>query len=186
MYCCCRLLQKTDWFTQEKAARLLTAVLETRPNKSIVANGHAPSTSTASADPIDDQAADQAVQPIMAGFIEWLCTQLRCVRGCQGRQLTLSLWSRPAACSMGVGVMANSTGRALLRTGLPTSSRKGLWQRSCDLIRPELRLPVCSGLSLVLLLHACMCSRASSRPSITKLYLKRCLGHRSICQELLT
>ena len=50
---CCRLLQKTDWFTQEKAARLLTAVLETRPNKSIVANGHAPSTSTASADPID-------------------------------------------------------------------------------------------------------------------------------------
>ena len=29
----CRLLQRTDWFTQEKAALLLTAILVARPNR---------------------------------------------------------------------------------------------------------------------------------------------------------
>ena len=74
----CRLLQKTDWFTQEKAARLLTAVLETRPNKGLTApNGRAPSTSSAGTDLAEDQAGDQAVQPILSGFVEWLVGQLR-------------------------------------------------------------------------------------------------------------
>ena len=29
----CRLLQRTDWFTQEKAALLLTTMLVARPNR---------------------------------------------------------------------------------------------------------------------------------------------------------
>jgi len=45
-----RLLQRTDWFTQEKACKLLTAVLGARPSKEIqLANGAGPSTSSAAA-----------------------------------------------------------------------------------------------------------------------------------------
>ena len=45
-----RLLQRTDWFTQEKACKLLTAVLGARPSKEIhLANGAGPSASSAAA-----------------------------------------------------------------------------------------------------------------------------------------
>ena len=45
-----RLLQRTDWFTQEKACKLLTAILLARPNKEIhLANGAGPSSSTGTA-----------------------------------------------------------------------------------------------------------------------------------------
>ena len=45
-----RLLQRTDWFTQEKACKLLTAVLGARPSKEIhLANGAGPSASAAAA-----------------------------------------------------------------------------------------------------------------------------------------
>lgn len=61
-----RLLQRPDWFTQEKACKLLTAVIETRPKRSFVPE---PSSSSATAtDP-----AEQAI----TSFIEWLCAQLR-------------------------------------------------------------------------------------------------------------
>jgi hypothetical protein len=33
-HCLCRLLQRSDWFTQEKACRLLAAILAARPDKS--------------------------------------------------------------------------------------------------------------------------------------------------------
>ena len=75
----CRLLQRMDWFTQEKACRLLTAVLEARPNKSVTTangameNGHAESSSA----PIVSAEAE-GVQNQLAAFTEWLCGQLRC------------------------------------------------------------------------------------------------------------
>ena len=61
-----RLLQRTDWFTQEKACKLLTAVLGARPSKEIqLANGSAgPSTSSSAA------AATSTAPPIVAAASE--------------------------------------------------------------------------------------------------------------------
>lgn len=71
-----RLLQRQDWFTQEKACKLLTGIIESRPKKTTAfTNGFLsgePSSSSASA----YGGADSAEQPI-ASFIEWLCSQLR-------------------------------------------------------------------------------------------------------------
>lgn len=78
--CHARLLQRTDWFTQEKACRLLTAVLESRPDKSVrtqapLENGHAePSEGPSSA----AVAEAEGVQTQLAMFVDWLCSQLRC------------------------------------------------------------------------------------------------------------
>ena len=67
----CRLLNKTDWFTQGKAAKTLTAILEARPDKEpfVLENG-------ASNGPVVPQGVDHA----MKTFIEWLCSQLRCLQ----------------------------------------------------------------------------------------------------------
>lgn len=64
----CRLLNKTDWFTQGKAAKTLTAILEARPDKEpfVLENG-APNEAVAS------QGVDHAIKT----FLEWLCSQLR-------------------------------------------------------------------------------------------------------------
>jgi len=39
----CRLLQRADWFTQEKACRLLAAILAARPDKGGSDSGAGPS-----------------------------------------------------------------------------------------------------------------------------------------------
>lgn len=69
-----RLLQRPDWFTQEKACKLLTAVIETRPGKgassSALASGE-PSSSAAAATGAD------AAEPVIAAFVDWLSGQLR-------------------------------------------------------------------------------------------------------------
>jgi V-type H+-transporting ATPase subunit H len=62
-----RLLQRTDWFTQEKAALALTAILEARPNKDQL---EASDGSIASA-------SASGVEHTLATFTEWLCSQLR-------------------------------------------------------------------------------------------------------------
>ncbi|KAL3157490.1 hypothetical protein ABBQ32_011954 [Trebouxia sp. C0010 RCD-2024] len=63
-----RLLNKTDWFTQAKAAKALTAILEARPDKEpfVLADG-AP----------NEALVSQGVDHAMKTFIEWLCSQLR-------------------------------------------------------------------------------------------------------------
>lgn len=54
-----RLLQRQDWFTQEKAAKLLTVVIDSRPKKSsayangILAGDQAPSASAGAPDPAE-------------------------------------------------------------------------------------------------------------------------------------
>ena len=65
---CCRLLNKTDWFTQAKAAKTLTAILEARPDKE-------PFTTEEGAS--NGSAAPEGMDHAMKTFIEWLCSQLR-------------------------------------------------------------------------------------------------------------
>lgn len=80
----CRLLQRTDWFTQEKAACLLTAVLISRPDKGTAetpqqplmmngssSNHHAPP-------PVPTPTAEsEKVQSTLVTFVDWLTSQLR-------------------------------------------------------------------------------------------------------------
>jgi len=83
---CCRLLQRTDWFTQEKACRVLTAILAARPGKAVaaapqgrIANGVSSSAAAAEAPAAPPpQAESGAVQGVLVSFIDWLCSQLRC------------------------------------------------------------------------------------------------------------
>lgn len=63
-----RLLNKTDWFTQAKAAKTVTAILEARPDKE-------PFTTEDGA--ANGSAAPEGVDHAMKTFIEWLCSQLR-------------------------------------------------------------------------------------------------------------
>lgn len=67
-----RLLQRSDWFTQEKACRLLTAILESRPAKNdhVLSNGakNGASSSTSSS---------SGVEGVLNTFVNWLCAQLR-------------------------------------------------------------------------------------------------------------
>ncbi|KAK9813607.1 hypothetical protein WJX73_010348 [Symbiochloris irregularis] len=75
-----RLLQRTDWFTQEKACKLLAAIIVARPNKVVkeeVAqeNGHGPADSASTSQGGSSEA--EGVQTQLAGFVEWLCSQLR-------------------------------------------------------------------------------------------------------------
>lgn len=64
----CRLLNKTDWFTQGKAAKTLTAILEARPDKEpfVLENGTP-----------NEAVASQGVDHAIKTFLEWLCSQLR-------------------------------------------------------------------------------------------------------------
>ncbi len=61
------MLNKTDWFTQAKAAKTLTAILEARPDKE-------PFTEDGAA---NGSAVPEGVDHAMKTFIEWLCSQLR-------------------------------------------------------------------------------------------------------------
>lgn len=85
-----RLLHRNDWFTQEKACLLLTAVLASRPNKAALvappaggaANGASTSATAAPALPggvvsAADAASADEVQKAASAFIDWLCAQLR-------------------------------------------------------------------------------------------------------------
>lgn len=85
---CRRLLQRTDWFTQEKAACLLTAVLVSRPDKGmadvptppLVMNGSSSSShhNHAPAPVPTPTAESEKVQSTLVTFIDWLTSQLRC------------------------------------------------------------------------------------------------------------
>lgn len=68
-----RLLQRSDWFTQEKACRLLTAILEHRPSRNgeVLSNGHKDGPSSSSNSP------SNSVEGVLNTFVNWLCAQLR-------------------------------------------------------------------------------------------------------------
>jgi hypothetical protein len=70
----CRLLQRQDWFTQEKACKLLTIVVDSRQRKSSAfANGVLSSDAGAAS---SHSPADPA-EPAISSFMDWLCAQLR-------------------------------------------------------------------------------------------------------------
>jgi V-type H+-transporting ATPase subunit H len=70
-----RLLQRSDWFTQDKACKLLVAVIQSRPEKGSFT--HIPSSSSqAASSSAANGPADPAEQHI-SGFVDWLCGQLR-------------------------------------------------------------------------------------------------------------
>ncbi|CAD7697492.1 unnamed protein product [Ostreobium quekettii] len=70
-----RHLSRADWFTQEKACRLLSAVLGARPDKaaSIFASEHNPLTPPSQPEIGAGVVADQAI----FNFMDWLTSQLR-------------------------------------------------------------------------------------------------------------
>uniref|UniRef100_A0A7S0S4X7 V-type proton ATPase subunit H n=1 Tax=Chlamydomonas leiostraca TaxID=1034604 RepID=A0A7S0S4X7_9CHLO len=71
-----RLLQRQDWFTQEKSAKLLTAVIEGRPRKSSAfSNGVLAADAGASATAA--YGGPDPAEPHVSGFIDWLIGQLR-------------------------------------------------------------------------------------------------------------
>lgn len=86
----CRLLQRSDWFTQEKACRLLTAILESRPNKNeqVLSNGAKEGPSSSSAPSNSD------VDSVLNTFVNWLCAQLR--SGKTSRQAILKAKQLPS------------------------------------------------------------------------------------------
>lgn len=73
-----RLLQRTDWFTQEKACEDLTILLDARPGKCAaqlqVLSQVGPSGSGAA-----QAAAEGGLEQVIMSFIDWLSSQLRCV-----------------------------------------------------------------------------------------------------------
>eukprot|EP00798_Chlamydomonas_sp_ICE-L_P029127 gene29127-32345_t len=72
-----RLLQRPDWPTQEKAARILTAVIESRPKKGgAFVNGYLAADQTPGSS-FQAQGAPDAAEGHITTFIEWLCSQLR-------------------------------------------------------------------------------------------------------------
>lgn len=70
-----RLLQRSDWFTQDKACRLLVSVIQHRPEKGsfshIASSSSAAASSSSSSGPADP--AEQAI----TSLVDWLCGQLR-------------------------------------------------------------------------------------------------------------
>lgn len=73
-----RLLQRSDWFTQDKACRLLVAVIQSRPHKGAFTHVASSSSSQAGAAAAGSSSgpADPAEQHI-SSFVDWLCGQLR-------------------------------------------------------------------------------------------------------------
>ncbi len=70
----CRLLQRQDWFTQEKACKLLAIVIDSRPRKSSAfANGILSSDVGSSSSHSGTEPAEGAI----SSFMDWLCAQLR-------------------------------------------------------------------------------------------------------------
>jgi hypothetical protein len=78
-----RLLQRADWFTQEKACRVLTAILESRPakNSALISNGSKETKANGSKDakPSSDAPTDSgsSIDGVLNTFVTWLCAQLR-------------------------------------------------------------------------------------------------------------
>lgn len=74
-----RLLQRTDWFTQEKACKLLTLILLARPHKELqLANGSGPSTSAAAA------ARSSPAAPIVSAASEGVQVRVGGLGPCRG------------------------------------------------------------------------------------------------------
>lgn len=72
-----RLLQRSDWFTQDKACRLLVAVIQSRPHKGAFTHvASSSSQAAAAAAGSSSGPADPAEQHI-SSFVDWLCGQLR-------------------------------------------------------------------------------------------------------------
>jgi V-type H+-transporting ATPase subunit H len=82
-----RLLQRSDWFTQDKACQLLVRVLQARPHKDATlpshassgqANGAAPSSSNgASSSSSHGVAPADPAEACTVSLVDWLCSQLR-------------------------------------------------------------------------------------------------------------
>lgn len=66
-----RLLQRTDWFTQEKACTLLTILLDCRPSKEASAGSAQAGPSSSSG------VSAEGVEHTLVSFVDWLCSQLR-------------------------------------------------------------------------------------------------------------
>ena len=73
-----RLLGRTDWFSQSKACKLLTAVFESRPEKE-QAEAHGATANGASSSQPAIPAANEEVKANLQQFVEYLCKQLRSV-----------------------------------------------------------------------------------------------------------
>jgi len=72
-----RLLQRPDWFTQEKAARVLAQALAARPPGSGVGGSGSSNGTSEIRAAADDKNPTTSVDPITAAFLEWCCGQLR-------------------------------------------------------------------------------------------------------------
>lgn len=73
-----RLLQRSDWFTQEKACKLLTQIIQTRPHKDAPFVHIASSSAAAAAGgPAGTAGAGDPAEQSITSFVEWLCGQLR-------------------------------------------------------------------------------------------------------------
>jgi V-type H+-transporting ATPase subunit H len=84
-----RLLQRPDWFTQEKAARVLAEALAARPPRSSAVSAAAATSAAAgpsssseigvATEPLSGSNAttDPPLDPTTAAFLEWCCAQLR-------------------------------------------------------------------------------------------------------------
>lgn len=70
-----RLLQRSDWFTQDKACKLLVQVIQSRPHKGSFTHIASSSSSQAASSSMPGP-ADPAEQHITS-FVDWLCGQLR-------------------------------------------------------------------------------------------------------------
>lgn len=76
----CRLLQRSDWFTQEKACRLLAAILGARPDK---AGSKAPSSGAGSSSGAPVSAAAEGVHATQVGHCPFRNRTFRILR-CAG------------------------------------------------------------------------------------------------------
>ncbi|GAB4821778.1 hypothetical protein N2152v2_008824 [Parachlorella kessleri] len=78
-----RLLQRNDWYTQEKACQILTAIFQARPEKeqlktpAAAAGGGSPVDGGASTSAAAGASAVDPVTQAMTTFVDWLCSQLR-------------------------------------------------------------------------------------------------------------
>ncbi|KAF6263123.1 vacuolar ATP synthase subunit H [Scenedesmus sp. NREL 46B-D3] len=72
-----RLLQRADWFTQEKSCKLLTRVIAARPHRGAPFVHVAGSSSAAAAGNGAAAGPGDPAEPHITSFVEWLCGQLR-------------------------------------------------------------------------------------------------------------
>jgi V-type H+-transporting ATPase subunit H len=72
-----RLLQRADWFTQEKSCKLLTRVIAARPHRDAPFVHVASSSAAAAAGNSAAAGPGDPAEPHITSFVEWLCGQLR-------------------------------------------------------------------------------------------------------------